>query len=222
MVKTDKERENWVDWKEVVEKRDELAKEVHDFAPSKNITMTQYEKLLSYVLLCLYTYLPPRRNMDYQEMWVVRKWNENMPTDRNYLDLDGDQFVFNRFKTARKSGQQKIPIPNTEEAPMKDALMAYLRHNPNFRTARGRTADFRFLVKPDGTPLTAVNAITRLLNKLFGKRVGSSMLRHSYLSQKYGAVLEEMKEDAQMMAHSDGVQRTYIRKGDNEDVISHE
>ena len=100
--------------------------------------------------------------------------------------------------------------------------MAYLRHNPNFRTARGRTADFRFLVKPDGTPLTAVNAITRLLNKLFGKRVGSSMLRHSYLSQKYGTVLEEMKQDAQMMAHSDGVQRTYIRKGDNDDVISHE
>lgn len=221
MEKTDKEKENWVNWKDVVQKRDELAQEIKGFATARKISMSQYDKLLNHVLLCLYTYLPPRRNMDYQEMWVVRKWNENMPTDRNYLDLDGDQFIFNRFKTARKSGQQRIPIPNTEEAPMKEALIAYLRHNPHFKASRSKSVEFRFLTKADGTPMTAVNAITRLLNKLFGKRVGSSMLRHSYLSEKYGTVLEEMKQDAELMAHSDGVQRTYIRKGDNEDTIEH-
>jgi integrase len=59
--------------------------------------------------------------------------------------------------------------------------------------------------------MTTVNVITRILNKLFGKNIGSSMLRHSYLSKKYGKVLEEMAEDADLMAHDDSTQKTYIR-----------
>ena len=39
------------------------------------------------------------------------------------------------------------------------------------------------------------------------------MLRHSYLSKKYGSVMEDMKEDADLMAHGMDVQKTYIRGG---------
>jgi hypothetical protein len=224
MVKTDKEKENWVDWKDVITKRDELAKEVTELGATKNITLAQYDKLLTYLVLCLYTYLPPRRNMDYQEMWVVRQWTDKMPTDRNYLDLHSQQFIFNRYKTAKASGQQRIDIPDTDDAPLKDAIVAYLRHNAHYKASKNKATEFRFLTKADGTPLSAVNAITRILNKCFGKKVGSSMLRHSYLSQKYGTVLEEMKEDAAMMAHDGATQKTYIRGGDDssdEDTIEH-
>jgi hypothetical protein len=224
LVKTDKEKENWVDWKDVNAKRDELAKETAAFASNKNITIQQYDKLLAYLVLCLYTYLPPRRNMDYQEMWVVRQWSDKMPTDRNYLDLHSQRFIFNRYKTAKSSGQQVIEIPDTDEHPLKDAIVAYLKHNAHYKASKNKAAEFRFLTKADGTPLTAVNAITRILNKLFGKKVGSSMLRHSYLSQKYGSVMEEMKQDAEMMAHDGGTQKTYIRASDSDsdrDEIEH-
>jgi hypothetical protein len=225
LVKTDKEKENWVDWKDVITKRDVLAKEVAELGTAKNITLAQYEKLLTYLVLCLYTYLPPRRNMDYQEMWVVRQWNDKMPADRNYLDLHSQQFIFNRYKTAKASGQQRIDIPDTDEAPLKDAIVAYLRHNAHYKASKNKATEFRFLTKADGTPLSAVNSITRILNKAFGKKVGSSMLRHSYLSQKYGAVMEEMKEDAAMMAHDGSTQKTYIRAkdsdSDEDDTIEH-
>lgn len=59
---------------------------------------------------------------------------------------------------------------------------------------------------------SSVNSITRILNKVFGKKVGSSMLRHIYLSSKYGNVSKEMKEDAKIMGHSTEVQKnTYIK-----------
>ena len=212
--KTEKEKENWVEWEDVEKKRDEILKEINGFVNQKNITAGQYETLMAYMLLCLYTYLPPRRNADFQQMYVVREWNDKMPTDRNYLDLHNQQFIFNVYKTAKKHGQQKAEIP--DDSPLREAIIFYLKHNAHYRASKNKSTEFRFLTKQDGTPLTSVNVITRVLNKLFKKRVGSSMLRHSYLSKKYGKVLEEMKEDSDMMAHDTNTQKTYIRKDDSE------
>jgi hypothetical protein len=210
MEKTDKETTNWVEWEDVEKKRDELKVEVAKFATQKAVTMKQYDTLLAYLILCLYTYVPPRRNQDYQEMWVVRDWKESMPKDRNYLDLHGQQFIFNKYKTAKSSGEQRVEIPDND---LRDAIVMYLKHNPHYRASKNKSNEYRFLCKADGTPLTVVNAITRILNKVFGRSVGSSMLRHSYLSKKYGSVMEDMKEDADMMAHGMDVQKTYIRGG---------
>jgi len=207
MEKTPKEKENWIEWSEVSKKRDELKEQVEKFIGQRALTSSQYEKLLMYLMLSLYTYLPPRRNLDYQQMYVVKKWSDKLPTDRNYLDLTGNRFVFNRFKTVKSSGVQTSDIP--EE--LQTIIRQYLKHHALARTTKGKGVEFIFLAKQDGTPMTASNGITRVLNKLFGKKVGSSMLRHSYLSQKYGPVLEEMRADADAMAHDMGTQKTYIR-----------
>jgi integrase len=221
LQKTEKEEKNWVEWDDVEKKRDELKEEVAKFATQKSVTLKQYDTLLAYLILCMYTYVPPRRNQDYQEMWVVRDWKESMPKDRNYLDLHGQQFIFNKYKTAKTSGEQRVEIPDNE---LRDAIVMYLKHNPHYRASKNKSTEFRFLCKADGTPLTTVNAITRILNKVFGRPVGSSMLRHSYLSKKYGSVMENMREDADMMAHGMDVQKTYIRGGaaaPTLDIIEH-
>jgi integrase len=217
--KTEKEKESWVNWEEVVKKRDELRDSVKTFG--KILTPAQYDMLLAYLLLSLYTYIPPRRNKDFQDMWVVRQWDESMPSDRNYLDLHGQRFIFNTYKTVKQHGRQIVDIPETDdESPLKEAIVAYLLHNPHYRSSKDKSKTFRFLTKQDGSPLTAVNAITRVLNKTFGgKNVGSSMLRHSFLSDKYGGLIREMEGDAAAMAHSPATQRTYIRADD--DVITH-
>lgn len=211
MEKTPKEKENWVSWDDVSKLRDDLKAVVMKFAGQKAVTPAQYEKLLQYMVLGLYTYLPPRRNLDYQQMYVVKRWNDKLPTDRNYLDLAGKKFIFNRYKTVKTSGVQTADIP--------DDLMAVIGQYLKFHALGKSKGDFVFLAKQDGSPLTTVNGITRLLNKLFGKKVGSSMLRHSYLSQKYGPVLEEMRADAAAMAHDGPTQATYIRGSGDGEVI---
>ena len=53
--------------------------------------------------------------------------------------------------------------------------------------------------------------MTRILNKIFGKSVGSSLLRNLYLTNKYGDIVEELKKDTKNMATSvDVALSTYI------------
>ena len=212
--KSDRQKENWIDWTEVSKKASDMRTDMATYAGKKNITNQDYDKLLQNVILSLYVYIPPRRNQDFLDMYVVRKWTEDMPKDKNYLDLGNKQFIFNVFKTAKKHGQQKEAIPDTAEAPLMDTLNTYIKHHPGLKGNKSKTVVAKFLVNADGTPITAVNAITRILNRIFGKKVGSSMLRHIYLSHKYGDKLEEMKEDADKMAHSMSQQKEYIKTDD--------
>jgi hypothetical protein len=206
--KTEKQKTNWVEWKEVIEKSAEQRKKLAELSSKKSLTPQEAEHLLQSMVLSLYVCIPPRRNQDYLNMKVVKKWNSDLPDESNYLDLTGEQFVFNKYKTAKKYGVQKVPIP----AELMDILVAYLKHHVLYKEFKGKVP-VPFLISPKGEPLTAVNSITRILNKVFGKKVGSSMLRHIFLSDKYGDVKEDMAADATAMGHSvDEQQNTYVVK----------
>ena len=200
-AKTKKQEENWTEWAEVIKKRDELRKEVLGFANRKTITPAEYELLLRYVILSLYTDIQPRRNQDFMDMTIVKKYEDSLPKDMNYLDNSKtpSQFIFNKYKTAKKYGEQRVSIPNTAEAPLGDALLMYFKHHP-LLTAKSK--EVRFLVNYDGSPLSSVNAITRCLNKIFKKKIGSSQLRHIFITSKYGDLKKEMATDAEAMGHS--------------------
>lgn len=204
--KTEKQKENWVSWNEVME----LVKGLREKAvvSKKTLTKDEFDALLNFVVIALYTYIQPRRNQDYLEMMVVKKWKEDMPTDKNYLDIAGQRFVFNKYKTSKKYGTQMLEIPDTPEAPLFSTLLTYLKHHPLYKEAKGKTP-VPFLVNADGSRLSAVNSITRILNRVFGKKVGSSMLRHIFLSDKYD--ISEMKKDADAMGHSINQQKEYMK-----------
>jgi hypothetical protein len=207
--KTDKQKENWVSWEDIKEMTTKHREKMLEFGAKKTITPAEFNHLLQTLVLSLYVYIQPRRNQDYLDMVVVKKWKEDMPKDKNYLDLATSKFIFNKYKTAKKYGTQTIDVPNTAEAPLMDTIAVYLKFHPLWKASKGKEA-VPFLVSADGKPLTAVNAITRILNKVFGKRVGSSMLRHIFLSDKYD--IKEMEEDAEAMGHSVEEQRKYLRK----------
>jgi hypothetical protein len=208
-TKTEKEEKAWLKWDDVKKRLDELKDQVEALKGEKTLNSKQFDVVLAYAVLALYTLVPPRRNQDYTKAVVVKKWSEKLPTDRNYLDLGGvgkpTQFIFNVYKTAKKHGQYKEPIP--EELSI--ALNQYLLRHPGRRDGRKMVAEYPFLVNASNEPLTAVNSITRILNKIFKRNVGSSMLRHIYLSDKYD--IDEIKKDAAAMGHSVAEQRNYLR-----------
>ena len=200
-VANEKQTENWLTWEEVLKKLTELKEKVNGFAGQKKLTEAHYDTLLSYIILSLYTGVPPRRNQDYLSMVVATK-KKGFAEDKenNYLMLTKKvptEFVFNKYKTAKTYGRQVVPIP-TELA---EALTVYLKRLPKDATS--------LLVGYDGSPLTQANAITRILNKTFGKKIGSSMLRHIYLSSKYD--IDEMTTDATQMGHSLEEQKQYMK-----------
>ena len=205
--KSETQEKNWLSWDEVKKHWDTLKDKVDSFT-SKELSESQYNSLLQFVVLSLYVLLPPRRN-EYQNMVIARTASETSPADVNYLDLEHKRMIFNRYKTVKSEGQLIVNFP----AELESILNIYIKYHP---LIKGKiTKKFQpvpFLVHYDGKPLDQVNSITRILNKVFGKKVGSSMLRHIFLSSKYGDVNEEQKKDAEMMGHSVDMARDYIKK----------
>ena len=214
-VRNEKQEANWIDWEEIQKIKNDLGDKVKDLGKRKQATTTERNRLLEFFLLSLFTEIPPRRNQDYQLCYVVKKYRDDMPKDRNYLSLEDNEFIFHRYKTAKKYGTQKISFADNE--PLKHALRLYLKHHPLKPARYGKNTMYPLLVKADGSPFSSVNGITRLLHKIFKKKVGSSMLRHIYLTSKYGNQLDDMKTTAEKMGHSVSQQRDYI-KNDDEDV----
>lgn len=207
VVKSDKQAENWLSWDEIQNRKGELKGGL--VVKKRTVDTTEYDKLLQYVVLSLYTEVAPRRNQDYLSMYIVKKWNDKMPTDKNYLDVSGKRFIYNVFKTSKKYGTQIEEIPSA----LWETLQLFLKHHPLWKEGKKKSEAVKLLVGADGTPMTAVNAITRLLNKVFdGKKISSSMIRHIFLTSKYAQPLEEMKRDAEAMAHSGKQQRDYVLK----------
>ena len=203
-VKSEKQEKNWINSDDIHKLKEERWQALTEKIGSKaKILPGVFDELVNALLVSLYTDTTPRRNQDYMAMRIVKKWNEKMPADVNYLDVAGDRFIFNVYKTARKYGQHIVPVSE----PLHAVLTKYLKYHP---LKAGKWAEpAAFLVGADGKPLTAINAITRRLNKYFGKNVGSSMLRHIYLSGKYN--IEEMKQDALDMGHSVEQQKAYMK-----------
>jgi hypothetical protein len=205
-VKSEKQDANWLSW-EVVEAHSKRLEEEVKNLPASDLSVGQWETVLSYIVLALYTQFDPRRNQDYQFMYVVKTPKQATDETKNYYVVDAKQFIFNKYKTAKSHGQQVFDVP----APLVSALSLYLTRHPALRSKKvtAKHAAFPLLCHLDATPLTAVNSITRILNRIFGKRVGSTMLRHIYLSSKYDVA--EMNETADRMGHTGNVQREYMK-----------
>jgi integrase len=194
--KTETQDKNWISWKDVEAKFEEL-KGKNRYP--KNISETQYDNLLDTVILGLYVLSPPRRNKDYLQM-KVSKDGKGLDDKYNWLNMKNKQFIFNNYKTEKTYGQQIIDVP----AELIDIIKKYLKYK--------KEGDGFLLVKFNGDRLVSDNSLTRRLNKIFGKKISSSMLRHIYLSDKYKDVKDEMKDDANKMAHSVSQQKDYIKR----------
>jgi len=204
---TEEQKKNWISWDDVKKRFEELKKEVDEVTKNKNLNKNQYDTLLYYMILSLYVISPPRRNKDYQFMNVVYKNTDKLSKDKNYLAYSENKFYFNVYKTSKKYGQKVEDI--SEE--LKKIIDLYLKFHPKIKGKVSKSVDTPFLVSYDGNTLSQVNSMTKLFNKIFGKRISSSALRHIFLSDKYGDTVKDMKEDAEKMGHTVETQKTYIK-----------
>lgn len=200
--KTETQSKNWIEWDEVLKVYNDLKAQAEGL-PKKIKTEEQYNTLLHYVILSLYVLVPPRRNIDYMKMVICKNVNTN-DENVNILDLNKKQFIFNIYKTAKNHGKTIIDIPNE----LMDVIDLYIKHH---KMAKGKKLCIPFLVDYNDKPLTNINSITYIINKIFNKKIGSSMLRHIYLSGKYGDELKERQKDANMMGHTTDMATDYIK-----------
>jgi hypothetical protein len=146
--------------------------------------------LQEYILLALYTLQAPAR-LDYGEMKIVKVEPEN-PVGNYLVWCKKPYFYFSEYKTFKVYGVMKIQLSPA----LVDVLKEWLHYPTEY-----------LLEDRSGNPLGAVASgqlIISTFQKHCNKKIGVSVLRHSYISHIRSKELPIKQSDAlaRMMMHS--------------------
>ena len=190
-AKSETQEANWMENGTVMEFQKNTWKEAMKgiTKKTKNLKEGQYNKLYDAVVLSLYTLTPPRRNLDYVTMVIASPTDDR---ETNYYH-EG-KFYFNNYKTKGTYKTQVVDVPE----PLQLVLDVWNR----FRKPSEKNY---LLVDENGKHLTSSTEMTRTLNRIFKRPIGSSMLRSIYATGKHGAGQKKLKDDATAMGTSVGV-----------------
>lgn len=189
--KSDTQKDNWISQQDVMKIYHDLERDTKHLFSKPNLKMSELQQLQDYIILSVYTLIPPRRLMDYT-MFKIR--NVNPETD-NYMK--GNKFIFNSYKTKNKYGKQEVSIP----VRLRNIIQKW---------ARKHTNDY-LLFSEKGTPLPQ-SRLTQKLNKIFGKNISVNMLRHIFITDNVldaTPALQHLEKVAEDMGHSVETQQLY-------------
>lgn len=188
--------ENWVEQDELLSLYNELKKEYKILYVKKNKKSNEYQRMQDFIILSLLGgfYIPPRRSKDYVNFKI-----KNIDKDKdNYIEKN--ELVFNSYKTAKTYGQQKIVIPTA----LKTIINKWSKINPT---------DY-LLFDSEYKQMNNVK-LNQRLNKLFDKKASVNALRKSYLSDKFGDMIDlknELDKTMNEMGSSRLQENIYIKK----------
>jgi hypothetical protein len=191
--RNEKQKANWITQKEILEKYQDLEEATKYLWKRTKLNNYEFQLLQDYVILSLYTLIPPRR-LDYIYFKI------------NCIDFKKDNYLekgflhFNNYKTRNTYQKQVIKIPPK----LNNILQKWIKINPY---------DY-LLVTTNGTQLSP-SRLTLKIQHILGKKTSVSILRSSYLSEKYAQIppVAEMDKTAYSMGHGIIEQlNTYIKK----------
>ena len=211
-TKSEKQKENWISQKEVLEKQKEVENEAIDtINKSKtNVFKTrEWNKILEWVILSLYTLIPPRRSIDFTLMNVVNNVDLDADQQLNYWVRPKKKFIFTNYKTSGTYSTQIVNVPNDLDV----LLNAYL----DLRKDKDEN-DIPLLVENDLTPIRNNYRITKFLNRVFdGKKISVDMLRNIYLTNNFKDQHLNLKKTAEKMGTSvETINNHYVKTDEDE------
>ena len=203
--KTSKQEHNWVEWTDYVKMVDKLSNNVKHLKKKSEWSIDDLNKYQEHLLTLLYKYYPVRNDFHDMKILSKREYNKLKNKKNNYLVLGSPmKFMLHEYKTVDRYGAKELVV-NKE---VTNAIKLYLkkRDNPEYLLMK----PFK-LVEPMGT-----NDLTRSLQRISqrefnGKLIGSSLIRHMYLSHKYGTDVQNKADDSYVMGHSLSMQDGYIK-----------
>tara|TARA_R110000782_G_scaffold197052_1_gene286311 strand:+ start:1216 stop:2133 length:918 start_codon:yes stop_codon:yes gene_type:complete len=204
-TKSEKEVDNWISQADVKCKFDSLCPIVNEVVDKKKITAVQWSELFDCLVVGLYVLQSPRRNADYQKMLVLKKNQPALLEKFNILDLEKNKFLFSNYKTAGTYKVQEVDI----DSELRKIIDVYLKFHPLKKDLKN---GFPLLVNFTGQSYSNSNDMTRILHRIFNKKIGSSMLRKIFLTDKYKDTLDDLNDDAAKMgSSSETFQNQYIK-----------
>ena len=192
---TEKQQENQVTKKEIEALLRVLKQDVKLIYKNKSYTPTNLLTIQNMILLNLFSgkYISPRRSKDYWAFLIN-------PVDKNTENyIDGDEFVFNSYKTQSTYGTQRIKVPSA----LLRMIKKYIAVIPSDQN--------HLFFTVSGKPMNSV-LLNQRFNSIFGGRhVSINSFRHAYLSEKYQSFID-LKDDFHKMGSSMLNADTYIQR----------
>lgn len=193
--KSSSQEANWIDPEEIGLVFKELKKNAELIYKKTNKTPMDIQQIQNYIIIALLggVYISPRRAKDFCDFKIK---NHNKLTD-NFIEKKN--MIFNSYKTAKTYGKQEISIPPA----LKTIIAKWISINPT---------DY-LLFDTNMNPMTAVK-LNQRINRIFDKKVGVNLLRHSYLTEKFGETIKQKDEIADTMkdmGSSASMLTTYVK-----------
>lgn len=210
-TKSEKQIKNWITQEEVELKRleYELAANtiIENGAPYRQ---KDWNVILDWIIICLYTLIPPRRILDFCEMNIVDNYPTNPNPNLNYYVISQKKFIFTNYKTAGTYKTQIVDVPNE----LALILEIYLdTRNINLGSPTNDETEIPLFVDNKGKAIRENYTITKHLNNVFdGKKISVDMLRNIYLTTNFKDNLVNLKETATKMGTSpEVIQNHYVK-----------
>ncbi len=194
--KTQEQVDNWIEKDDIEKIYSKLWKDAKILYKKETLNPSDFQDIQNFIIMSLFGgfFIPPRRSKDYVNFKIK---NIDKNTD-NYIDKN--ELVFNSYKTAKTYGEQRVEIPKD----LKTILNKWIKANPT-----------EYLLFDISFNKLSNVKLNQRLNKLFGKKVGVNMMRKSYLSGKYGDLIDkknELSKDFKDMGSSTLQENIYIKK----------
>jgi hypothetical protein len=195
--KTEAQEASWINKEQIETIYNEHKQQANLCYKKGTLTMADLQTIQQYIIICLLggIFIAPRRLLDYTEFKIK---NIDKSAD-NYLDKSN--LIFNAYKTKKYYNQQSVECPKE----LKTILTKWIKNNPN---------DY-LLFDANGNKLTSVKLNQRLV-KVFGNKTSVNIMRHVYLTDKFGDEIERQKKmdkvASDMGTSSSQVVGTYIKK----------
>jgi integrase len=194
--KTDQQEENWIEKKEIMEIITNYKNNATLLYKKKTLTPSDLQQIQNYIILCVVSgmYISPRRSKDWTDFKI-----KNINKDNNNF-IEKNNLVFTSYKTAKAYGRQDIALPPT----LKKILNKWISVNPT---------DYLFF-DINFKPLTSIK-LNQRLNKIFDKKISTSMLRHFFLTDEFAETINQKKKISKVMEEmgsSSNMLTTYVKE----------
>jgi len=200
--KTDKQKKNWISLEDILNVRNKIYDELRNNKDYNN-------NIQKYFILSFYLCFPLRNDL-YNVKIIKRdeflKLDIDDKENNNYLINDELPFLsIGDYKTSKKYGNKILYI----NGDLKIILNNYLETNP--------TNNLIYDIKNPNLEMTT-NKFTILFKNIFkpyypNKNIGTTMIRHIIISDKFNDTLEKMEQLSSIMGHSLSTQSSiYCKK----------